>query len=348
MRPLLILVGLATPLAAEIAVVAHPEEKFDSTQTVVWTPLFQATWDRLNSFYGGKPVKVEPPNELIEKLNRFEWDATKVMPAKGWKTWAGTATPQFLAQVNREARKLTGEKEDAFHLQQENPRAGAFFGLLERELSFSRPFPRALKEPMEFAAKAGKQKVHFFGVRGKGGGGFPVRVLAYLPAEKSHAVEILCSDKDETVLLYRPAGAVGFSEACHSLRTWRQEWEKKKITFKEDDAWLHSGDDLRIPYVKFDSTVEFKDRLDSTRTHPNRVPARISRAEQVVKFSLYERGAKVQAKTSAEDPFGGEPETVPRQLLYDAPFFVFLWRKDAEWPYFGAWVGDSSAMEKWE
>jgi hypothetical protein len=351
-KALALLLPLTVPLAAEITAVAHPEEKFDPNHTVVWTPLFQATWDRLNGFYGGKPVKVDPPNELIDQLNRFEWDKEKVMPPKGWKTWAGTATSQFLQQVNREAREITGEQEDPFRLQQENPQAGAYFGLLNRELSFTRPFPRSRKEPMEFAEKAGKQKVHFFGVRGKGSEAFSVRVLSYLPAEKSHAVELLCSDREETVLLYRPSAAMNFSEACRSLRTWRQEWETKKPSVKEDDPWLHAQDDLRIPYVKIDSTIDFQDRLDALRFHPNREPARLSRFEQEVKFTLHERGAKVQAKTSAEDPFGGEPpekeKPVPRVFRYDAPFFVFLWRKGAEWPYCGVWVGDASAMERWE
>lgn len=345
-KALALLLSLAAPLAAEVTAVTHPEEKFDAAQTVVWTPLFQASWDRLNGFYGGKPVKVDPPNELIEKLNRFEWDATKVMPRKGWKTWAGTATTKFLDQVNREAKEITGEKENPFRLDQENPQAAAVFGLLDRELSFTKPFFRSQKEPMEFAGKAGKEKVHFFGVQGGKSATFPVKILAYLPAEKSHAVEIPCSDPEDAVLLYRPGSPTDFAGACQALRTWRQKWDATKRTFKEDDAWLHPGDDLRIPYVKLDSTIDFKGRLDSLRFHPNREPARISRAEQVVKFTLHERGAKVQAKESMEDPFGGEGE--PRQFRYDAPFFVFLWRKDAEWPYFGAWVGDASAMEKWE
>ena len=63
---------IAAPLAAaEISSVAHPEEKFASTQTIVWTPLFQATWDRLNETHGGKPVKIDPPNELISRLDTF-------------------------------------------------------------------------------------------------------------------------------------------------------------------------------------------------------------------------------------------------------------------------------------
>ncbi len=346
LKALALLLSLAAPLAAEVGGVVHPEEKFEAGQTVVWTPLFQASWDRLNGFYGGKPTKLDPPNELIEKLNHFEWDARKVMPSKGWKTWAGTATSKFLDQVNREAKEITGEQVNPFHLERENPMAAAVFGLLDRELTFTRPFPRSEKTPLEFGVKG--QKVHFFGVRGNKSGDYPVKVLAYRPSEKSHAIEIPCSDPEDAVLLYRPGSATTFAEACKVLREWRQKWDGKNRSFKEDDAWLHDDDDLRIPYVKLDATIDFKARLDSLRTYPNHTPARISRAEQVVKFTLHERGAKVQAKTSMEDPFGGAPETVPRQFLYDAPFFVFLWRKDAEWPYFGAWVGDASAMEKWK
>lgn len=44
-----------------------------------------------------------------------------------------------------------------------------------------------------------------------------------------------------------------------------------------------------------------------------------------------------------EDPFGGGAESPPvfaRNFSYDAPFFVFLSRADAEWPYSGDRIGD--------
>jgi hypothetical protein len=42
------------------------------------------------------------------------------------------------------------------------------------------------------------------------------------------------------------------------------------------------------------------------------------------------------------------PPVVPRDFHYDRPFFVFLWREGAEWPYVGAWVGDDAGMESWQ
>ena len=40
----------------------------------------------------------------------------------------------------------------------------------------------------------------------------------------------------------------------------------------------------------------------------------------------------------------GVDEVTPRRFVFDRPFFIFLWRDKAEWPYFGAWIGDSSAL----
>ena len=42
------------------------------------------------------------------------------------------------------------------------------------------------------------------------------------------------------------------------------------------------------------------------------------------------------------------PPMVPRDFHYNRPFFVFLWREGAEWPYVGAWVGDDAGMESWQ
>ncbi len=44
-KALALILPLTVPLAAEMEAVTHPEEKFDATHTVVWTPLFQATWE---------------------------------------------------------------------------------------------------------------------------------------------------------------------------------------------------------------------------------------------------------------------------------------------------------------
>ena len=116
MKALPLLMAAALPAAAEVAAVVHPEEMLPSARTVVWTPLFQASWDKLNAHHGGKPVKVEPPNALISRLDAFAWNPEAVMPEGRWKTWSGPASEEFLKTVNGEAAAMTGEAEGPFRL----------------------------------------------------------------------------------------------------------------------------------------------------------------------------------------------------------------------------------------
>ena len=141
-----------------------------------------------------------------------------------------------------------------------------------------------------------------------------------------------------------------FSTACDQLRTLRKAWvADPKRSLGPDDPQIHLRDEIQVPYLKLGTTHDFAASLSSLRFYQDQpLPRQIGRAEQQVKFELHEGGARVRAKVSADDPFGGEPpapKVHPRSFLYDAPFFVFLWRDEAEWPYFGSWVGDATAME---
>ena len=50
------------------------------------------------------------------------------------------------------------------------------------------------------------------------------------------------------------------------------------------------------------------------------------------------------------DAFAGgaepEPKAIPRRFWFDRPFFLFLWRAAAAWPYAGVWLGSAEALAK--
>lgn len=330
---------------AGIVTVMHPDEKFDAGHTAVWSPLFQATWDAMNRALGGAPQKVDPPNEAMAMLDAFKWDAALVMPESGWKVWSGEATGDFLKRVNAEAAEMTGDKEGPFTLQTTDPHVLACFGLLDREVVFEKEFQRAKASPLEFKAMDQSHKVSFFGTRGRNAGlyGRSVRVLHH--AKDWHALEASCKDGDNKVILYLPPQPQNFAEACVIIRESRKAEEVKGGKF------LNEGDDLRIPYLKLDVREDMAGRLQGGRFYGNAGdPWTIARAEQMTSFELFEKGARVRVETSfGAEPFGSPPPPPPpRNFLYDRPFFVFLWRDGAEWPYFGAWIGDASALRKFE
>ncbi len=345
--PLLLFISGAR---AEVITAVDPFDAVPPGKTVVWSPLFQAAWDSMNSELEGKLVKVVPPNKLMARLDAFEWDAESVMPEGKWKVWSGAATEEFLKTVNREAAGMTGGTAGPFKLGDENGDGLAIFGLLDQEVEFVHPFFKSVKTPMEFGKE--KAEVKFFGSTGKLSNdyGRSVQVLAYRPVDGSHALEVSCKGVDEKVIFYRPPAAQDFATACKWLREWRKTFKwNEELPGTWNDRLLHRNDEVRVPYVSLDLTEDFSDRLGGGRFYTASVaPWRVTRAEQVTIFGLHEKSAKLRVETSADlEPFGSMSEdSVPRMFHYDRPFFVFLWRKDAEWPYFGVWIGDASALRK--
>jgi len=341
------LVSTATIHAAEIVAVAHPGEDLPPDKVVVWTPLFQAAWDELHRDIGA-PTRIDPPNPLMERLDDFTWNAEDVMPGNYWKVWAGDATRELIDKANAEAARMTGERNGPFQIE---PRQDALIalGLLDRNLIFQKPLYRSLQSPLEFhSADETKSQVTFFGTRGKASGDFRnhIRVLTYQAG--TYALQI-ASDADDSAVVYLPGKPESFIEACAKLREWRSE-ELPGAWGSEQDPKLHEEDDVRIPVLKMENTTDFAPLLSSSRYFESGVPWRLYRAEQQLKFELTEKGAQLRVKvTNIAEPFGAPPPPppmTPRDFHFDRPFFIFLWRDDAEWPYFGAWIGNDAPMEE--
>jgi hypothetical protein len=348
-----LLLGCCLPLHAEVATLAHPEQPLPADRTVVWSPMFQAAWDQLKTWHGGPAVKVDPPNPLIAKLDGFRWDSEKVMPAGGWGAWAITARPSSLDEVNAGAAKLLGLPKGPFTLA--NDDGLSFYGVLARSVEFHDAFHRSRKKPLSFTTAAGAKEVHFFGSSGETSAGYgdSVRVLAWRPVDKSHALQIRGKADDDTVILYLPPTGQDFATACRWLRTWRGQYRQKPRRFGAwNDVGLHEKDVVQVPYLKLEAIADFTPQLHGSRTFKGfGIPWQIAIAEQRTRFELHEKGARVEVLVEGGDePFGGppEPRLVPRHFIYDRPFFVFLWRDKAEWPYFGAWIGDASGMVPWK
>ncbi|MES2995481.1 MAG: hypothetical protein V4733_01595 [Verrucomicrobiota bacterium] len=348
MKTLFVIMLLGVSVRAEIVSLAHPAEKFDAADTVVWTPLFQAAWDRLNEEHGGKAVKVEPPNELMQMLDAFQWKPGTVMPEGNWKTWGGKASLEFLARVNREAEGILGEK-NAFPAREFPPGSLSVYAVMAKTLEFEKAFSKA-EEPMVFRSGESETPVKFFGVQGERSGAFAefVRVLAYRPKDGSHALEIATKQAGDRVVLYRPPAVQDFATACRWLREWRKTKPGSGKSGAWDDPVFHERDEVQVPYVKLESRADMAARLASLRWFGKKtVPWKIALAEMKTEFELHEKGARVKATVELQDePFGFTPPMTPRKFVYDRPFFIFLWRDGAEWPYYGVWIGNSEALRE--
>ncbi len=337
----------------EIQSIAHPAEDFPADRTVVWSPIFQAAWDRMNQELGGPPYKVEPPNVLMAGLDAFAWDANRDLPAGGWKVWSGQPTPEFLELANREAAQMTGEEEGPFTLPPLPPDIPllAVLALLNRNPAFEAEFhPDPIS--LRFHTAAGEsQTVRCFGTGNTSLSYYskPVRILHYGADSKALSIAVRKdggeADSGESVVLYQPPQRESFQAAWTKVQLWFREGLCGERG-SEADPRLHSGDQLCIPYLDLEADSNLGPRLGGARYHQGfENPWEILGAWMRTKFKMNEKGVELRVIVELLGGSWSRPvPNVPRDLRFNRPFFVFLCRDGAEWPYFGAWIGDHAAL----
>jgi hypothetical protein len=64
------------------------------------------------------------------------------------------------------------------------------------------------------------------------------------------------------------------------------------------------------------------------------------RAAQDIMFKLNEKGAMVKSTSNMI------AAAIPKQLIFNRPFLIYLKKKNGKWPYFAMWVDNAELMEK--
>jgi hypothetical protein len=318
--------------------------------TQVWSPLFQASWEKLNEIQVGKLEKVVPPNDLITKLEEFEWQAEEVMPKDGYAVYAGPATQEFALETAASIKKKFDVGIDPSWMIP-TPHGKAAYGILLRELKFKKKFFRSQKKALEFQTRTGETRlVEFFGTSGvhSDAYGDHVKVLHYAADTSSFVLSVATDKEGENLIVYRPDQESCFRDAMELVKKAMGEPLSGHYGSVNNGS-LHQKDVVKIPYLTLDVGTDFTEQLSgSLHFTGDSMPWRVKKAFQLTKFELFEEGARVRVDTGiSADPFGGPPEPpaiTPRSFICDRPFYVFLWRTAAEWPYLAVWIDGGDCL----
>lgn len=77
----------------------------------------------------------------------------------------------------------------------------------------------------------------------------------------------------------------------------------------------------------------------------------VEMAYQRTAFLLNENGAEVESEVAMDAEGGEDLETeeekpLPKAMIFDKPFLVFLKRNDSQYPYFAMLVANSEVLKK--
>lgn len=318
--------------------------------TQVWSPLFQACWEKLNETQGVELEKVVPPNDLMTKLEGFKWQAEEVMPEDGYAVYAGPATQKFARETAASIKKKFEIEVDSSRVPTP-PQGKAAYGILLRELKFEKKFFRSRNKALQFRPRTGEtHMVEFFGTAGDYSGGYSdhIKVLHYEPEVSSFILSVATDKKGEVLIVYRPDRDCSFREAIERVtKAMKEPLSGPYGSLKHGS--LHRKDVVKIPYVTIDADTDFTAQLSGDLHYAGEsLPWRVASAFQITRFELFEEGARVRVDTGAGmEPFGEPPKpppVTPRSFVCDQPFYVFLWRTGADWPYIAAWIDGGDCL----
>ncbi|MGC4015716.1 MAG: hypothetical protein QM755_14510 [Luteolibacter sp.] len=341
---------------AGVRIIPSPNSPCRVGETLVWTAAMQSAFDRVAGAKGPmKLQRVVPDNPCIQSMRKFAWDEETVLPQNGWFAVAGPATPELAAEATRKWRALAGQNEKPFKCGTPAGESGyAAFAGLKREFVFSKEFYPSKQSLLDWGEA--KIPIKFFGVAGENAEEFRphVRVLAYHPDERIQALECGAKEGDDQLVLYMPSGPQAMQEAIQWVAAWRKGWGNAPTAGDQwNDKWLHAMDDLRVPEISLEREDEnLTGWFNGDLLFEGQVgPWRITDAKSSAKLEVDAKGVKIKAKASIEErPLGGSPppppKPQPRRFWFDRPFFLFLWRENAEWPYAAVWFGNADGLVK--
>jgi hypothetical protein len=345
------MVFLTAWASAEIVSVPHPDVMAAPGQTIVWTAALQAAFDRLIGPKASmKFEKVTPDNSLIDQMRAFRWDETKTLPKDGWFALSGPATPELATEATTAWRKMAGSNEPEIKFSDAPGTLAAVVGI-SRDFQFRKAFKPSTDTGLMW--RGSPEPLKFFGIRSTEAGNYAdaVRVLAWHPAKRIQALQLMPKEGDDTMILYMPEESQTMLEAVTWVHAWRKEWETRKGDgLSWDDPRLHVEDDLRIPEIDLDARASLAESFAGViQFKGESVPYRVDRAVTMTRLQVDATGVKFSSKAEMEmQPFGDLPPTPqpkPRRFWFDKPFFLFLWRDGADLPYAGVWFGDTSSFK---
>jgi len=321
--------------------VAHPEMPLIKSRNVLWCGTLQLAWNKAIDLVGEK-LHFTSQSPVADLLNQQTFTGTDLDPAS-YVALADFERNNVEDEIRAALEKtfLGAASPELIPPKPPNPGPDDFvaYAYLYKNLSFANPFLD--NDPLTF----GDQPVQDFGfINHKdalSSDAFgQVQIYDY-KSEDDFIIKLKTKSPDDELILAKIAPGktlqATMDEALHRI-----VGNKPVLANKEDQ--------LAIPKFNFDLRKDFGE-LEGLILQPS--PAariknklRISKAEQLVRFQLNEKGAILKSeavivmRTLAMAPSPNKPHL----MIFDKPFLILMKQTHSDHPYFALWIGNASLL----
>ena len=298
----------------------------------IYVGTFQLVWNYLQDEIIKAPIQFTGEKSYLADVLNKQGFRKEMLSENSYYINSGKTTLNLKKEIEKGIYEKFREKSDILNsINWNNPDSILIYAMLKKDFEFLTEFDNI--ENSKFL----DEKVKFFGI--KKGANLDLRsnvgVLFY-NNKNDFALKIKTKSDDE-VILYRTDDNECFEKYYQDLNS--------KIT---DDSRLKNftkDDSMKVPYIKFDKTFNYKELTNKPIEKTDFI---ISDAIQTVKFEMNNKGVKLKSEAGVVVALTAIPQkkTILREFNFDKPFTLFLIEKDKNTPYFAIRFEDSKLFIK--
>lgn len=337
--------AISSTQLVETEVMPTLDTPLDAAGNAVWCAPFEAAWNRLRDDVIGEPLRIAHAQPTADRLNDSPLTEAALPPGSYFAA-AGQIEDGITRQIQREmTRQFPGVALPDF----DGAVGFVTYGYLDTTAAFTTPFSDT-PQPIEFAGADGlAHKVNGFGLYpgtdwdllGRQAGQVKVLFLQTddnAEAPVAFALDLTADQAEQQVI-------VAVLPRAEHLRAALNDLAGRIETFASEDEYagrLQTIDALAIPNIVFHLNHEFTELQGSEKTIENAGEFQglyLSRAAQSIGFRLDKSGATVISETNTV------AAAIPRTFIVNRPFLVVMKQRQADQPYFVAWIENTELLE---
>jgi hypothetical protein len=316
--------------------VAQPDLPLAPNHNMLWCATLQLAWNEAIGLVGEK-LHFTRPSPVADLLNREDFTRKDLDPgsyvavadfernhveaeirAALEQTFHGEASPELIPEVPR------------------NPGPDDFvaYAYLYKNLAFAVPF--ADMGPLDFNGR----EVKSFGFNQESrlpdGARAQVSICDY-QSPQDFIIELKTKAANDELILAKVAPGATLQATIQAVLA--------RISV-HPASFIEPGDEMEVPKLNFDLRRDFSE-LEGLVLQPgpaakikNRLV--ITKAEQLVRFQLNEKGAIL--KSEAVIAFRATAMRAGHLLIFNGPFLILMKQKSAAQPYFALWMANPTLL----
>jgi hypothetical protein len=358
------LTGTVSSASQEKTLIApHMEQEIVKGKNIVYCSTIQLAWNEFKNVVVKEDIRMADEPPMVKVLNRGL--ATREdLSEKDYVAMAGFGRDNIVEKINRELTKKF--KDEAKPVEGILPDRVMIYAFLYKNLEFQEGFfPDAISFYSDGLFFKVKSKVQAFGISechnmecvnrrtemekqveilyypddkevtdiAKNKSTFWKRVCSVCPEITEHinfVIRLKTKTPDDEIILAKIKPENTIQKTI--------ETAQELIKNRKPEA-VSPIDRLSIPKIFLDIEHSYKPLLGKRLQNKGVTGFPIEKATQRILFKLNEKGATL--KSSMEFVAAA----IPKQLVFDRPFLIYLKEKKGKWPYFVMWVDNPELME---